>query len=181
MRKQFTLATDPHVAEVGDVELHFVPEVYGDKFLDVYAELQKAQEGVGDAKDLSKLSGDKLRGLYKGMREFLAQLMTEESAAVFARFDVVVGGEVLADYRRSVEAEEHASRVGGQVVDRSLRLPDRVLVELFEWTVELYGGGNRPTGPSKGSARPSSRTGTRGKGSSPSKVSTSMRGASVPS
>lgn len=51
-----------------------------------------------------------------------------------------------------------------------MRLPDRVLVELLEWSLELYGGGSqRPPTSSNGSATASRPPGTRGKGASRSR------------
>lgn len=50
-----------------------------------------------------------------------------------------------------------------------LKLPDRVLIELLEWAVELYGGG-RPSGSSNGSAPASSSPGTRGRAPSRSRA-----------
>lgn len=185
MRKQFSIRTEMHVAELGDdLELHFIPEVYGDQFLDAYAQLQDAQSGLGaDGKDVSGLSGDKLRALYGAIREFLKQLMTEESAKRFANFVVEQGGKTVADFRTREEAEQFASGLKGatRVVDESLRLPDRVLIELMEWAVELYGsgsGGGRPTGSSSGSAPASSKAGTPSRAASRSKASMSTAGRS---
>lgn len=140
-RKSFALRTEPHVAEIGDVELLFRPEVMGDEFLDGYVRLREAQKRVdSEGSDL-----EALREVSRVMREFLAGLMLPESAATFA----------------------------------GMRLPDRVLVELLEWTAELYGGGSggdRPTGSSGGSAPRSPSPGTRGTVSSRSRASTLVRG-----
>ncbi|MDP4501076.1 hypothetical protein [Nonomuraea turcica] len=57
-----------------------------------------------------------------------------------------------------------------------MRLPDRILVQLLEWVIEIYGGGSRPTGSSSGSATPSPPPGSRGSASSRSKASTRARG-----
>ncbi|WP_328434589.1 hypothetical protein [Streptomyces sp. NBC_00425] len=174
-QKQFALRTEPHVAQIGaDLELRFTAEVYGDEFLDAYAELQEAQAALGAADgDMSKLTGDKLRVLYTAIRTFLFKMMTEESADRFQRFEVHQGDAVEV-FRDRAEADLYAGRLEGaaRVVDKSVRLPDRVLIELMEWSVELYGGGGetRPTGPSKGSSAGSRRTGTRGKAPSRSKV-----------
>ncbi|WP_369387929.1 hypothetical protein AB5J72_10195 [Streptomyces sp. CG1] len=55
-RRQSTLNTEPHVAELGDVELKFVPEVMGDEFLDGYAALIERQRELGaGAGDLSQI------------------------------------------------------------------------------------------------------------------------------
>lgn len=56
----------------------------------------------------------------------------------------------------------------------AMSLPDRVLVELLEWTMEVYG--SRPPTSSTGSVAPSRRAGTSGKGGSPSRASTPARG-----
>ncbi|WP_224281768.1 hypothetical protein [Streptomyces sp. LS1784] len=41
MRRTFTINTEPHVAEIGDVELLFRPEVMGDEFPDAYTKLRR--------------------------------------------------------------------------------------------------------------------------------------------
>jgi hypothetical protein len=180
-RKTFALETEPHVAALGDgTELHFLPEIYGDRFLDAYAELQAAQEELGSEKgDTEGLSGDKLRALYAAIRVFLVKIMTEECADRFNRFEVSRDGEVVEAFRTKEEADLFAETTTGtvRVVDRSIQLPTRLLVELMEWCIELYGGGQkRPTGPSKGSSAGSRRTGTSGKASSRSGASTSAAG-----
>lgn len=181
--KSFTLNEEPHLAKIGEHELYFLPEVYGDQFLDAYNRLVEAQKGVADS-DLSKMSGEELRVMYQEMRTFLSRLMTDESAARFCRFDVVdaASGESLGSFLTREEADEAALEVAGAttVEDKSLRFPDRILVQIMEWVVELYGGklggDSRPTGSSSASPRPSSRAGTPGKGSSPSRASTRAAG-----
>ncbi|MGW1539742.1 hypothetical protein ACWCPM_05600 [Streptomyces sp. NPDC002309] len=180
--KAFSLNTDPHVAQLGALgELHFVPEVMGDAFLDGYADVLEAQRALGDGTDLKDVNPEVLRGVYASMKSFLATIMTPESAARFLRFEVIKGGKTVANFRSREEAEAHAASLTGtaRVEDKSMRLPDRVLVELPEWTQELYGGGNRPTGSSSGSSRASRRASQRGKVSSPSKASTSTAGRSA--
>lgn len=181
--KQFTLNTEPHLAQIGEHELYFQPEVYGDEFMDAYNRLAEAQRSLASA-DVSEMSGEELRVMYQEMRTFLARLMTEESAARFCRFEVVPlsGAERLGPYLTREEADEAALEVasGATVEDKSLRFPDRILVQIMEWVQELYGGkvggDSRPTGSSSGSSRPSSTGGTRGKGSSPSRASTRAAG-----
>jgi hypothetical protein len=56
------------------------------------------------------------------------------------------------------------------------KLPDRILLELFHWVLELYGGAARPTGSSSASSSPSPTAGTRSTGNSRSRASTSTRG-----
>lgn len=173
-RKSFALNKEPHVADLGDgTELHFAPEVYGDQFLDAYGELQDAQAALGaDGGDTSDLSGDKLRALYGAIRTFLTKVMTEESADRFSRYEVSRDGEVVEVFRVKAEADAYAEGAGAgvRVNDRSIRLPDRVLIELMEWCIELYGGSQkRPTGRSKGSSGGPRPTSTSGRATSRSK------------
>ncbi|UJV42993.1 hypothetical protein [Streptomyces sp. AMCC400023] len=175
-RKSFAMNREPHVADLGDgTELHFVPEVYGDRFLDAYGDLKEAQAALGaEDKEISELSGDRLRSLYGAIRTYLAKMMTDESAAIFNRYEVSQAGTVVEVFQVEELALTCCEGLGGgaRVIDKSLRLPDRVLIELMEWSLELYGGGAkaRPTGPSKGSSAGPKRTGTSGRASSRSKA-----------
>ncbi|MFH9439022.1 hypothetical protein [Streptomyces rochei] len=183
--KDFAVRTTPHVANLGDLgSVEFVAEVFGDEFLDGYNKVQEAQAALGGETDITKMQPDTLRQVYGAMRQFLGSLMTQESAEVWLRFEVIKGGKVIDHFRSSHQAHEKAAELGAtaRVQDRSLcsRIPDRVLVDLLEWVTELYGGGNaRPTTPSSGSSRASRRAGTPGKGSSPSKASTRTAGRSA--
>ncbi|MYR64410.1 hypothetical protein GTY54_52105 [Streptomyces sp. SID625] len=180
--RDFAVRTEPHVANLGALgELHFTAEVFGDEFLEGYAQIQEAQSLLGGEQDLTKMDPAALRDVYGSMRLFLCRLMMPESAERFLRFEVIKGGKVVAHFRERAVAEEKAAELGGaRVKDKSLRVPDRVLIELLEWTTELYGGGNdRPTTPSSGSSRASRRAGTPGKASSPSKGSTRTAGRSA--
>ncbi|MGC0418413.1 hypothetical protein [Embleya sp. AB8] len=177
--KKFALNTEPHIAVVGDVELLFQPEVMGDEFLDAYSRLQDTTKRLNiDLADATNADLGTLREATVALRMFLVSLMLPESATVFARWDVVVsGGKVVASHADPEEAREAAGgRKGARVVDQSMRFPDRVLVELLEWVVELYGGGTRPPTSSNGSALASSSPGILGKGNSRSRASTSTRG-----
>jgi hypothetical protein len=177
VRRSFALNTEPHVAEIGDVELRFEPEVMGDEFMEAYARLRAAQKDRGvDLENLDEADPLALRHTMRAVRQFLAEQMLPESAERFTRLDVVEGGTVLESFQDLNDAADFAARhEGSQIVD-ALRLPTRVLTELLEWVVELYGGGERPTTSSSGSATPSPRVGTRGTGVSPSKASTRTRG-----
>ncbi|MFF0092662.1 hypothetical protein ACFYSF_22250 [Streptomyces canus] len=181
--RDFAVRTEPHVATLGDLgELHFVAEVFGDEFLDGYNQVQEAQKSLGGEEDLTKMDPDALRRIYGSMRQFLATLMTPESAERWLRFEVVKANKVVDHFRSRDEAEAKAAELGAtaRVRDVSMRVPDRVLVELLEWTTELYGGGNdRPTTPSSGSSRASRRAGTPGKAPSRSKGSTRTAGRSA--
>ncbi|PWI06534.1 hypothetical protein DIZ27_32865 [Streptomyces sp. NWU339] len=178
MRKSFALHTEPHVAEVGETELLFEPEVFGDEFMDAYADLRDAQKEKGiDLENLAELDPSVIRHAMRALRQFLARQMLPESAELITRLDVVKDGKTLKSFQNLEEAEEYAAqRPGARVVD-GLRLPTRVLVELLEWVVELFGGGgSRPTMSSSASATASRKAGTRGTAVSPSKASTRARG-----
>jgi len=172
-RKQFTIRTEPHVAEVAGVELTFVPEVYGDEFLDAYTALQEAQKAAGvDLTDLANVDADKIRDVTRSLRTFLNQFKTPDSPPLLVRYDVVKGAKTLESYESRDEADKHAAKTAGAtVVDASLRLPDRVLVELLEWVVGLYGGDEeeRPPTSSTDSSSASPPRGPRGKVSSRSR------------
>ncbi|TXS51949.1 hypothetical protein EAO75_09315 [Streptomyces sp. uw30] len=180
--RELAARTEPHVASMGDLgKLEFVPEVFGDEFLDSYNKVQEAQSALGGEEDLTKMDPDTLRLVYGAMRHFLGTLMTPESAERWLRFEVVNAGKLVDHFRTRTEAEAKAAEIGptARVQDKSMRIPDRVLVDLLEWVTELYGGGNdRPTTPSSGSSRASRRAGTAGKASSPSKASTRTAGRS---
>ncbi|MFI2300181.1 hypothetical protein ACH5AL_15260 [Actinacidiphila glaucinigra] len=170
MKKTFSLHTEPHVADVGGKELQFLPEVMGDQFMDAYSgliEAQRAASGI-DLEDLATVDSNKLRGAARAMRAFLAELMLPESAGLFTRLNVVKDGKVLESFPDRVDAERFADEVegGGAVVVDAFPLPDRILVQLLEWVVELYGGGadERPPTSSTGSATASRRGGRRGMG-----------------
>jgi hypothetical protein len=182
-QRDFAVRTEPHVANlVGLGQLHFVAEVFGDEFLDGYHRVQEAQAAIGGQDDLTKMDPATLRQVYSSMREFLGSLMTPESAERWLRFEVIKAGKLVDHFRSRAEAEAKAAELGGtaRVEDKSMRVPDRVLLDLLEWTVELYGGGNdRPTTRSSGSSRASRRAGTPGKASSPSKASTRTAGRSA--
>ncbi|MFD8820872.1 hypothetical protein ACFV1C_00635 [Streptomyces sp. NPDC059605] len=176
-RKSFTLNTEPHVAELGDVELHFVPEVMGDEFLDGYARIIELN---GQFKEkpggVEEVDAGQLRHLITELRAFLAALMVPESRARFSRYVVTKAGKAVEAYTDRAEAEAKAAGLkGATVLDESMQLPQRVLMELLEWCSEIYGGGRPPTS-STGSAAASPPRGNRGTATSPSKASTRARG-----
>jgi hypothetical protein len=187
VRQTFALNTEPHVAEIPGLklELHFLPEIMGDEFLDAYAEMRETQQretGV-DVEDLPKGDVENLRKITTGLRTFLSRLMLPESAALILRVDVVRAGAVLESFQTWEEAEEYAAGVkgGGARPVWGLRVPDRLLLELLEWTVKLYTGGRRPPTSSGASAGPSRKGGTRSTGASRSKGSTRTAGPSAAS
>ncbi|MFE3032916.1 hypothetical protein ACFXKY_14880 [Streptomyces canus] len=177
MRKSFALHTEPHVADIGGTELEFQPEVMGDEFMDAYAELRDAQKAKGvDLDNLADADPKDVRRTARALRLFLARQMLEESADLFLRLNVVKDGETLQTFQDLDQAEEFAAQHEGVRVADELRLPTRVIVELLEWVVELYGGGNRPTTSSSASSTPSRQAGRRGTGVSPSRASTRTPG-----
>lgn len=173
-RKSFALNTEPHVAEVGAVELKFVPEVMGDEFLDGYAALIEQQRELGAGSgDISQIDAGRLRGIVTELRSFLGNLMMPETRELFFRFVVQQRGKKPAVFTSRDEAEAHAAGLTGSVSvkDESMQLPTRVLMELLEWVAEIYGGGRPPTS-SNGSVPPSPPRGTPGTGTSRSRGST---------
>jgi hypothetical protein len=177
MRRTFALNTEPHVADIGGTEFLFEAEVMGDEFMDAYAELRQTQESQGlDLSNLAEADPKAVRHTVRALRLFIARQMLAESASLFTRLDVTQDGRTLDSFWDLDEAEEFAEQHKGARVVDAFRLPTRVLVELLEWVVELFGGGSRPTTLSSGSATASRRAGTPGSGSSPSKASTRTRG-----
>ncbi|MEU0059073.1 hypothetical protein [Streptomyces sp. NPDC006334] len=178
MRKSFALHTEPHVADIGGTELLFQPEVMGDEFMDAYAEMRDAQKAKGvDLDNLADADPADLRKTTRALRVFLSRQMLPESAEQFLRLDVVKGGRVLKSFQDLDEAEQYAGKHKDARVAEALRLPTRVIVELLEWVVELYGGGGtRPTMSSSASSTTSRPAGRPGTGPSPSKASTRTRG-----
>ncbi|WP_326791820.1 hypothetical protein OHA79_04525 [Streptomyces sp. NBC_00841] len=87
-----------------------------------------------------------------------------------AGLDVVVDGKPVESFTDAAEADEYAAEIPNARIVDGLRLPDRVLVELLEWVVELFGGGGgqHPPTSSGGSAAASPPPGRRGTGVSPS-------------
>ncbi|MER7135407.1 hypothetical protein ABT358_02540 [Streptomyces sp. NPDC000341] len=177
-KKTFALNTEPHVADVGGTELLFLPEVMGDEFLDAYQEMRESHmrdKGV-DVAGLEGSDVESLRAVASGLRTFLSRLMLPESAALITRVDVLKSGKVLESCEDWDEAARHAGEVPGAAAKWGLRLPDRVLLMLLEWVIELYAGGKRPPTSSGASARPSPKGGKRGMAPSRSKASAPTTG-----
>ncbi|WP_328638357.1 hypothetical protein [Streptomyces canus] len=180
-RKKITLNTEPHVVEIGDTELLFVPEVMGDEFVEAFGELKEAQKAASgiDLDDLSTLDPAMIRGAARAMRAFLARLMLPETADLFTRLDVVDrAGTVLESFHDQDEAKAFAEEHEGTKVVDAFPLPDRHMITVMEFVVELYGAGaeERPPTSSSASSKPSPKGGRRGMGVSPSRVSTPASG-----
>lgn len=178
--KKFAINTEPHVAEIGDdYQLLFRPEVMGDEFLDAWARLQQTLQDLGiDEGNLRGAPAEKLRLANRAVRVFLRTFMLEDSARLYAWWEVRdKAGKIVAGYGDPVEAEAAAAKLkGATVTDAGLVLPDRVQTQLLAWIQEVYG--QRPPTSSPGSATPSSPPGTPSTGSSRSRASTSTRGRS---
>lgn len=171
-RRSFTLNKTPHVADLGDVELKFQPEVMGDEFLEGYVQLQESYRGLGagSPNDPSGMDLGKAAEIIRELRGFLFKLLMPESKEVFSRFVVVKAGKEEGAYLTREEAVGAAGDVKGATVrDESLQLPLRVLMEILEWIATLYGGDARPTGSSTASSSPSRRGTRRGTATSASK------------
>lgn len=176
--KTFALNTKPHTADVGGTEFQFLPEVMGDEFLDAYQEMRQShmQEKGVDVGDLEAGDVESLRVVAAGLRTFLSRLMLPESAALITRVDVIKGGEVLESFADWEAATKYAGDVAGAAAKWGFRVPDRILLELLEWVIELYAGSKRPPTSSGASARPSPKGGKRGMAPSRSKASTRTPG-----
>ncbi|MBC9729256.1 hypothetical protein [Streptomyces sp. TRM68367] len=175
--RTFALNTEPHVADIGGTKLEFQPEVFGDEFMDAYVELREAQKAKGvDMDNLVDADPADVRRTVRALRLFLARQMLEDSAELILRLNVVKDGKTLETFRDLDDAEEYAAQHQGARVVDAFRLPTRVIVELLEWVVELFGGGSRPTTSSVASSTPSRQAGKRGTGVSPSRASTPTRG-----
>jgi hypothetical protein len=171
-RRSFALNKTPHVADLGDVELKFQPEVMGDEFLEGYVNLQAAYQGLsgGVGNDGAGMDLEQAAGIIRELRTFLLNLLLPESKEVFSRFVVLAGGKEVSVHLTRTSAEIAADGVKGATVrDESLQLPLRVLMEILEWIATLYGGDARPTGSSTASSSPSRRGTRRGTATSASK------------
>lgn len=115
-------------------------------------------------------------GIFAAVRVFLGGLMLPESAALMLRLDVVVDGKVVEYFEDLDAALARAAELDGARVMDELRLPDRVLLQLVDWVIELYSGGQRPPTQSAGSSKASRPAGTRGTATSRSGGSTRARG-----
>lgn len=121
--KSFAINTEPHTATIGDVTLKLQPEVIGADFAQAYAELRTVQ---------AKVKGNKASSTKHAKEEnFDPAVLVEVHEAMRA----FVRRFLLEESRAAFDA---------------MKLPDRILVQLLEYTAELYGGGqgNAPGGSS---------------------------------
>lgn len=71
--------SEPHVAQVGDVELKFLPEVVGDGFLQAFDRMQETHKSIQPGTP----EGEAALRERRALREFLAYPMLPESREVF--------------------------------------------------------------------------------------------------
>lgn len=175
-RKTIALNTEPHVIEVGGVELLFQPEAHGVAFVDALGHIKTVQKAAAAGPDDTIPDPEVLKDAYVAMRNFLHGLMLPDSALQFLRWEVVAGGKGVSAHPSREEAEAAAAaRKGAFVREEGMNLPMWAVVEMVSWAVETYGG-NRPPTSSSGSAKASPQAGSRGTGTSRSKASTRTRG-----
>ncbi|PTH88840.1 hypothetical protein C9J60_08380 [Streptomyces sp. A244] len=62
---------------------------------------------------------------------FSARQMLPESAELFNRRDVVLGGKTLGSFQDPAEAEQLAEQHSGARIGHAFRVPTRVVVELL--------------------------------------------------
>lgn len=103
--RQFSIRTEPHTAKIGnDLELHFLPEVMGDAFLDGYDHLRQVQTQLGS--NQTDANPAELRKVTAALREFLSSLMLPESAERFTT--------VMLPHRTLVELVEWVTELYGE-------------------------------------------------------------------
>ena len=128
MEKVFEIRTEPHVAVVGPHRFEFEPEAVGGEFLAAYTKLQDLQIRLTGKKGTSSKPG-------KAAEEINAETLAELESSM---------REFLIGFMLPESAAAFVS----------VRLPQRVLLQLIEWVAELYGGGSgnpdAGTGPSTG-------------------------------
>lgn len=116
----FSIRTEPHVARLSDdVSFLFEPEVVGAEFVTAYTELQRIQAEVSEKLTPRKGSSTKHPKAAEVDLKVVAQL--DEAMREF------LSGLMLPGSRQAFA---------------EARIPQRVLIEMIEWTAELYGGGS---------------------------------------
>lgn len=130
-RKRFTVNTEPHVAEIGDDEFLFKPEAYTDELMDAWASLRTLEDATAQTR-----TKDPDDGTPVDPTEVVER--AKRASASIRQF--VVSMMLEASIPRFNE----------------VKLPDRVLIELMRWVMEVYG--LRPTGSSNGSSESSPTT-----------------------
>lgn len=126
--RNFEINTEPHVANIGPDQLLFRPEVIGVEFAAGYDKLVKAQERVNAGK---------------------AQKATSSKPGKAQNIDtatLVELNDAMRDFLSGLMVPDSATKFA------TMQLPDRILVQLLQWTAELYGGGGSGNGEDGGSS-----------------------------
>lgn len=116
--RTFAINTDPHTAVIGSTTLLFEPEVIGADFAEAYDQLREVQQMVKGA------TGNKASGTKHAKESTVDAATLTKLSEAMREF---VGRFLLEESKAEFAA---------------LRLPDRILVELLEFTSELYGSGS---------------------------------------
>lgn len=116
--KAFEIRTEPNEALIGDATLLFQAEVVGAEFAEAYDALRSVQQKV------KGLEGGKPSSTKHAKADHVDSTTLAELSNAMRDF---VGRFLLPE---------------SKTVFDSMRLPDRVLVQLMEWVAELYGGGS---------------------------------------
>lgn len=133
--KKFEINEEPHEAEIGSHTLRLKPEVLSDELLDSFVNMQMGFQSPAER--------DAAEELDKTDPEGRAERLRTRGQRTTATLRAFVRSFLLED--SAVEFDQ-------------MEIPDRVLLELQRWTMEVYG--LRPTGPSSGSSMPSDGTAT---------------------
>lgn len=117
--RSFAINTEPHVAKVGESDLHFQPEVIGAEFAEAYDAIRTVQLKVKAAQ------GNKASSSKHAKDDDVDSSVLAELSLAMRSF---VGKFLVDDHERETFS--------------GMRIPDRVLVQLMEWVAELYGSGS---------------------------------------
>lgn len=115
----FEVRTKPHTARIGDQTFLFQPEAEGAEFVKAYTELQDVQAEVARKLKPAKASSSK------------HAKQAETDLSIVADLD-----RAMREFLSGLMLEESREAFA------ATRIPQRVLVEMIEWTAELYGGGS---------------------------------------
>jgi hypothetical protein len=119
--RTFNINTEPHTARIGEHVLLFEPEVIGSDFIQAYTALQDVQQRASASNRPAR----------------------KASATQHAKASEVPDTKILKELDSAMRAFlEELLVPESRETFRTMRLPQRVLVQLIEWVTELYGGGS---------------------------------------
>ncbi|MFG2404284.1 hypothetical protein ACGFR8_08070 [Streptomyces brevispora] len=113
-----------------------------------------------------EVMGDEFLDVYEVLQEHLKAVEKDDATVDELRASNAAIRKFMSDLMLPESAAEF----------EKVQLPARVLGELMDWLMGVYGGGERPPTSSTGSATASPPRGTRGTATSRSKASTRARG-----